>query len=217
MRQYNEKVLNKYIHPTYTGRGLGSVFGRLIGRIGSKVVRTGLHSAIAAGSKVARKGLTTVVKNVGAKNIKSAIKTVARKGLRAGKQLVKNQIKAAPQKLLNYAIKEADKKNLSHLVRKGIAQGSRTLLNTIATKAEQEPVLGNIVKEVKKALLPSTILANIAPLPLPRATGRPVNKRKRKLVPNLVQQSQQQQPKKKKRRHRKNYATSDINSLIARS
>ena len=223
IQRHNENILNRYMHPTYTGRGLGSVFGRLIAGIGSKVVRTGLRSAIAVGSKVARKGLSSVVKNVGAKGAKSIIKTVARKGLRAGKQLVKNQIKTAPQKLLNYAIKEADKKNVSHLVRKTIAQGSRNLLNNIASNTAAKPILGELVKEVQKVFSP-TAAARSAPLPLrrgraPRASAiiprPPVNKRKRKLAPNLGQQ--QRQPKRRRRKSRKNYSASNINSLIARS
>ena len=91
-------------------------------------------------------------------------------------------------------------------------------------QAEAKPILGELVKEVQKVFSPTAAAANIEPLPLRRGRAPrtsaiiprpPVNKRKRKLAPNFVQQ--QHQPKRRKRKSRKNYSTSNINSLIARS
>lgn len=224
--RHEEFLLPRYMHPTYTGRGFGSLFGKLFAKVGSKVASTGLRSAISAGSKIARKGITTAVKRVGTKGIKSAIKTVSRKGVRAGKQMVKNQIKTAPQKLLNYAIKEAKRNKVPQLMRRTVVKGSRHIANKIVSDiSEKQPLLGEIIKEVKEiASLPPTVAARSAkrriahPLPRPLSLPPIVNKRKRKLV------TTQQKPaviRKKRRKIRKrgkiNYALSDINSLIARS
>ena len=106
----HQRQLTRYVHPTlYTGRGFGSVFGRLFGGLASRVARTGLKSAIQAGSKIATKaartGLATAIRSgtkvakkvltpslkkiarqgLNQKSISSALSTVASKGLRVGK------------------------------------------------------------------------------------------------------------------------------------
>ena len=60
--------VSRYVHPTlYTGHGIGSIFARLVSKVGVNAAKTGLKKAIQAGSKIGsqmtRKGVGTALKS----------------------------------------------------------------------------------------------------------------------------------------------------------
>ena len=115
MLLHHQIDVSEYVHPTlYTGQGFGSIFGRLIARVGARAARTGIKKAIQAGSRIgtrmARRGIKTALRSGGkvAQRTATKITSKAPKVLRPTlkkcflirKMVLRKQVKKLPKKLL---------------------------------------------------------------------------------------------------------------------
>ena len=209
----------RYIHPVY-GAGIGSIFGRLFARVASRAARTGLKTAIATGSKIARKGINKVtqktISHVTKKGIQSTLKGTLKHGLRAGKSFAKKQLKTLPKKAINYAIKKSKDPKTQQSIQKAITKGAKEVIKTLVPPTDstntQPPV--NTSTQFLKQAAADTIQSFLPP---ENSSPQPVThagvKRKRtftKTPKNLIK-------RKKRKTFPPNYSKTDLNSLIART
>ena len=213
---------DRYIHPVYSGAGIGSIFGRLLARVAGRAARTGLKSAIKVGSKVAKKSLNKVtrktISRVAKKGIHTSLKGTLKKGLHAGKSFAKRQIKTLPKKVINYAIKKSKDPKTQQSIQKVITKGTKEVLKSLvpSNTTNIHTPANNSTNSLKKAAVDTinTFLPPVNSSPRPFINSgvkrkRPFTKHQKKST--LVKRQR------KANSFAPDYSTTDLNSLIART
>ena len=208
-----------YVHSQYGGKGIGSVLGRLFARVAGRAAKTGIRTAISAGSKIARKGLSTAARKGLTNAVKSTARQTLKKGIRAGKSFAKKQIKTIPKKVLNYAIKKSKDPKTQQKLQKAIAKGARKVVQSIVdnpNSTNRSTTTARILKETATDAL-KTFLPEHSTQKNPKAfnTFLPpaaAGSRKRK----AGNRSRTTPPRKRKRRRKTATTHTSLSSLIAR-